>query len=77
MTGCAQCWPVRTATPSLIEDRAGVVRMHALEQERQHAGLVPRLADDPDAGNLAHARGRVREHSSSWASAAARSIAIR
>ena len=30
ITGCAQWWPVRIATPFAIEDRADVVRMHAV-----------------------------------------------
>ena len=44
-----------------IENRPGIVRVHAVEHERQDAGLLPRLADDARARNLAHAaRWRTR-----------------
>ena len=46
----------------LIQDGAGIMRMHTVEDERQHAGLVPRLANNPRPGNLPHLCGRILEH---------------
>ena len=36
----------------LIEDRAGVMRMHAVDHERQHAGLMRGLANDVAADGI-------------------------
>ena len=46
----------------LIENGARVVRVRTLEHERQHAGLVARLADDARAGDLPDLCGRVLQH---------------
>ena len=35
----------------VVEHRAHVVRVNALQHEREHAGLLPRGADQPDAGS--------------------------
>ena len=45
----------------VVEHGAHVVRMHALDHERQHAGLLPRRADDAHAVELAHPLGGVGE----------------
>jgi hypothetical protein len=35
-----------------VEHRADIVRVNALDHEREHRRLLPRRADDRKAGNL-------------------------
>src|ERR1051325_9400571 len=45
----------------LVEDRADVVRMDALDSEGENAGLLSRRADNGHPGNIGQTRGRIFE----------------
>ncbi len=61
MTGIAQWWPVRTATPCESRIVPEVVRVHALHGEGEHRGLVGGRADERDAGDAAELLGGALE----------------
>ena len=71
ITGCAQWWPVRIGDALVVEDGADVVRVDAVEHEREHRRLLARGADD------AHARDASSSVACAYASSSCSWAAMR